>query len=173
MKKLKFAFILNEIILLCACNTSNKALATQNSMRDIVSIKDNTPHPRAVYTKDAVPRLVICMDDTIPKPSDIFTVAEQMPEFPKGKIALLNYLRDNLRYPPIAQENGIEGKVYIRFVVDTTGALTDIHVKRSVHGGCSEEAVRLIRAMPKWIPGRNNGKLVKVAYILPVPFKLE
>jgi protein TonB len=100
-------------------------------------------------------------------------VVEQMPEFPNGKVALSNYLRDSLRYPRLALDSDVEGKVYIRFIVDTTGALSDIQVKRGLSGGCTEEAVRLIRAMPKWIPGRQNGKLVKVYITLPVKFSLD
>jgi TonB family protein len=144
-----------------------------DSLRDIVSVKDDSPNGLPVYTKDAVPPPVVWVDTLISKHRDIHTIVEQMPNFPEGQVALHKYLRDSLHYPPVAQENGIEGKVYIRFVVDTNGELTHIGVRRGLQEDCDKEAIRLIRAMPKWIPGRHQGKLVKVSYVLPIKFNLE
>jgi TonB family protein len=100
-------------------------------------------------------------------------VVEQMPEFPGGQKALYKYLSDNIRYPVVARENGIEGTVYIGFVVNTDGQLSNIVVKRGVAGGCTEESVRVISSMPKWIPGKHNGEFVRVNFTMPIKFKLD
>ena len=100
-------------------------------------------------------------------------VVEQMPEFPGGQKALYKYLSENIRYPVVARENSIEGTVYIGFVVDTDGQLSNITVKRGVAGGCTEESVRVISSMPKWIPGKHKGELVRVNFTMPIKFKLD
>jgi protein TonB len=108
-----------------------------------------------------------------PEEPEIFTVVEQQPEFPGGQGELLAYLGKNISYPPIAQENGIEGTVVVRFVVNETGGISDIQIIRDIGGGCGKEAVRVVKSMPKWKPGRQRGKAVKVYFTLPVRFKLE
>ena len=102
----------------------------------------------------------------------IFTYVEQMPEFPGGQTELMKFLNKNLRYPPAARENGIEGRVVVQFVVDETGNISDLQVLRDIGGGCAEEAVRVVKQMPNWKPGKQNGNPVKVYYKLPVTFKL-
>lgn len=98
---------------------------------------------------------------------------EQVPEFPNGQKALFKWLSDNVKYPPIARENGIEGTVYIGFVVWKDGTIQNVQVKRGIGGGCNEESLRVVNAMPTWKPGRQNGKAVNVAFTLPIKFKLE
>lgn len=98
---------------------------------------------------------------------------EQMPEFPGGQEQLLKYLASNIRYPAIANEMGITGRVTLRFVVDKNGKISNITVLRGIGGGCDEEAVRVVKNMPSWRPGRQNGKEVPVYFTLPVLFKLE
>ena len=102
----------------------------------------------------------------------IFTYVEKMPSFPGGEKELVTYLSKNLHYPVAARENGIEGKVAIQFVVNEDGSITDVTVKRDIGGGCGDEAARVVRNMPKWNPGKQNGNAVKVQYTLPVTFKL-
>lgn len=103
-----------------------------------------------------------------------FTFVEQMPAFPGGEEALMKYLRNNTRYPHVAMENEIEGTVYIAFVVDREGNVIDVHLAgQKKGGGLDEEAVRVIQKMPKWKPGKQNGRAVAVVYNLPVKFKLE
>ena len=97
---------------------------------------------------------------------------EQMPEFPGGQTELIKYLQKNLRYPAAARENGIEGKVVLQFVVDETGNISDIQTVRDIGGGCAEEAIRVVKSMPPWKPGKQNGNAVKVYFKLPVTFKL-
>ncbi|MCQ2324501.1 MAG: energy transducer TonB [Paludibacteraceae bacterium] len=104
----------------------------------------------------------------------IFMVVEKMPEFPGGQQALFKYLTENVKYPVIAQENGIQGRVICQFVVNKDGAIVDVEVVRS--GGdpsLDKEAVRVIKSMPKWKPGQQRGKAVRVKYTVPVNFRLQ
>ncbi len=104
---------------------------------------------------------------------EVFTIVETMPEFPGGEAALRKFLADNIRYPTLAQENGIQGKVVIEFIIGKDGGVYDIAVNRSVEGSLDKEAVRVVNLMPKWIPGKKNGKTVKVKYFLPVLFRFQ
>ncbi len=104
----------------------------------------------------------------------IFVVVESMPEFPGGQQALFKYLSENVKYPVIAQENGIQGRVICQFVVNKDGSIVDVEVVRS--GGdpsLDKEAIRVIKSMPKWKPGKQRGKPVRVKYTVPVNFKLQ
>ncbi|MBP7212189.1 TonB family protein [bacterium] len=102
-----------------------------------------------------------------------YTAVEQMPQFPGGESELLKYIFDKLRYPTISQENGVQGKVYIRFVVSKTGEVKDAQVMRSLDPYCDKEALRVIRSLPRWIPGKQNGVNVPVYYVVPITFKLQ
>ena len=104
----------------------------------------------------------------------VFVIVESMPEFPGGQQALFKYLSDNIKYPVIAQENGIQGRVICQFTVNKDGSIVDIEVVRS--GGdpsLDKEAVRVIKTMPKWKPGKQRGKPVRVKFTVPVSFKLQ
>ena len=103
----------------------------------------------------------------------IFTVVEQMPMFPGGDAALMGYLRDNMHYPTVAAENGVQGRVVVGFVVERDGSITDVNVLRSVDPSLDREAVRVVKAMPKWTPGKQNGSAVRVKYQVPVTFRLQ
>lgn len=100
-------------------------------------------------------------------------MVEQKPEFPGGEAAMYKYLGDNIVYPSAASEEGIQGRVVVEFVVGKDGSITNVKVARPRHPALDKEAVRVIKSMPKWIPGRNNGQPVKVTYTLPVTFKLQ
>lgn len=104
---------------------------------------------------------------------DIIAFAEVMPEFPGGQKALLSYLSKNVKYPVIAQENGIEGKVYITFVVDEQGNIYDATIARGPDQSLNSEALRVVKSMPRWKPGMQGGKAVKVRYTVPVNFILQ
>ncbi|WP_080054115.1 M56 family metallopeptidase [Spirosoma aerolatum] len=104
---------------------------------------------------------------------EIFTVVEQVPEFPGGMQALGLYLARNLRYPKEAQQNRIQGRVFVQFVVTQEGDVQNLRVLKGIGGGCDEEAVRVVSQMPKWNPGRQNGEAVAVQYNLPIQFQLE
>ena len=102
-----------------------------------------------------------------------YTMVEQMPQFPGGDRELLSFIAKNLHYPTIAQEKGIQGKVFVRFVVSATGDVKDVKVMRSLDPYCDKEAIRVIQSLPKWIPGRQNGRNVPVYYTVPITFKLQ
>ena len=108
-----------------------------------------------------------------PVEEEVFDMVEQAPQFPGGPAELMSYLSKNIRYPVIAQENGIQGRVICQFVVGSDGSVRDIKVMRGVDPSLDKEAIRVIQSMPKWIPGRQNGKAVSVRYTLPVTFKLQ
>ena len=103
----------------------------------------------------------------------IFTVVEKDPEFPGGTDALYKYLAENIKYPQLARDNGITGKVYITFVVERDGSIANPKILRDIGGGCGAEAIRVVKAMPKWTPGKQRGKAVRVQFNLPVNFNLK
>ena len=101
----------------------------------------------------------------------VFDVVEEQPSFPGGQGALMQWLRDNIKYPVIAAENGIEGRVIVQFVVSKTGSISDVRVARGVDPSLDREAVRVVSSMPNWTPGKQNGTSVNVRYTLPVTLK--
>jgi protein TonB len=103
----------------------------------------------------------------------VFTIVEEMPSFPGGESERNKFLADNIVYPQQATENGIQGTVYISFVVDSKGNVTDVKILRGIGGGCDEEALRVVKLMPKWHPGKQNGKQVRVLFNMPIYFKLQ
>lgn len=105
--------------------------------------------------------------------AEIFTIVEEMPDFPGGMAKLAEYLAKNIKYPQMARESGIQGRVFVNFVVEPDGSVSNVNVMRSLGGGCDEEAMRVVKSMPKWKPGKQRGKAVRVSYILPVNFKLQ
>lgn len=98
---------------------------------------------------------------------------QQMPQFPDGEAAMLKWLAQNIKYPNIAKENGIQGRVIVQFVVSKTGDISQAQVVRGIGGGCDEEAIRVIKMMPKWKPGKNNGREVPVTFTMPIYFQLQ
>ena len=100
-------------------------------------------------------------------------MVEQKPMFPGGEAAMYKFLSDNIVYPPAAAEEGVQGRVVVEFVVAKDGSIQNVHVVRTRHPALDKEAVRVVKAMPKWVPGRNNGQPVKVTYTLPVTFRLQ
>ena len=111
-----------------------------------------------------------------PKPevaTKVFDVVEEMPSFPGGNGALMSYLNGNTKYPVVAQENGVQGKVIISFVVERDGSISDVKVARSVDPSLDREAQRVVKSMPRWKPGKQNGSAVRVKYTVPVVFRLQ
>ncbi len=102
-----------------------------------------------------------------------FVTVEQMPTFPGGEAEMMRFITNELKYPVVAQEQGIQGRVTIRFVVTKTGAISDVQVVRGIDPSCDKEAVRVVRAMPNWIPGKQNGLNVPVYFTLPIVFRLK
>ena len=99
--------------------------------------------------------------------------AEVMPEFPGGDQAMMDFVADNVKYPQEAIDKEISGRVMVGFVVEKDGSISDVKVVKGIGGGCDEEAVRVVNAMPKWKPGMDKGKPVRVSYMMPFTFKLQ
>lgn len=127
--------------------------------------EDNTPKVEVKY----VPVQVV---EEEPEEQTIFEVVENMPDF-RGQAALMQYLAKNIKYPTIAQENGTQGRVIVQFVVNKDGSIVDAKVVRSVDPYLDKEALRVINTMPKWKPGMQRGKPVRVKFTVPVMFRLQ
>jgi protein TonB len=124
-----------------------------------------------VQDDDMVP--VIRVDqEPAPDPNEPFTIVEEMPSFPGGQEALMKYIAKEMKYPEEAVENQIQGAVFVTFVVEVDGRISDLKVLRGIRYGCDEEALRVVKGMPKWTPGKQRGKEVRVQYNLPIRFKL-
>ena len=108
-----------------------------------------------------------------PKEEEIFTAVEQNPEFPGGTSEMYKYLGQNIKYPAAAQRANVSGRVFVKFVVEKDGSIGKVEVLKGIGFGCDEEAIRVIKSMPKWNPGRQNGKNVRVFYNMPVVYKLD
>ena len=103
----------------------------------------------------------------------VFDIVEQQPMFPGGLTALMKYLSEHTKYPVVAQENGVQGRVTVQFVVEKDGSISDVHVLRGVDPSLDKEAVRVVKSMPRWTPGKQNGINVRVNYRVPVLFRLQ
>ncbi len=142
-----------------------------------VSCSDNPETSSAVSSEEPPPPPPPPSDnlqksDTITK-DEVFVVVEDMPSFPGGEKARNNYFAKNVKYPEVARKEGIEGRVFVTFVVDKDGSIADVKILRGIGGGCDEEAIRVIENMPKWIPGKQRGKDVRVQFNMPIVFKLN
>lgn len=107
------------------------------------------------------------------KNQKVFDVVEQMPEFPGGMEALVKYMAENMKYPEDAKKQLVEGRVLVQFIVETDGSVSNTEVLKRVFPSLDAEAVRVISGMPKWIPGKQNGKVVRVKYTIPVSFRFK
>ncbi len=112
-------------------------------------------------------------EEVVEDTEEVFIIVEQMPQFPGGDEALLKYLATSVKYPVIAQENGIQGRVFVSFVIDKNGDVTNVRVARPFDPNLDKEAVRVVQSMPKWTPGKQRGKAVKVSYNVPINFVLQ
>ncbi|HNF49451.1 MAG TPA: energy transducer TonB [Chitinophagales bacterium] len=156
----KFIKYTNDTLLFDDVDYSNYTNETQVS-----NIEEN----------DIIPVTIDTIAYESPKESEVYDRASEMPEFPGGTAEMLKYVSRSIMYPKAAKEKGLEGKVIIKFYVDTDGTVKDpVVLKDGVGGGCAEEALRIVRSMPKWKPGYDNsGSKVKVYYIIPITFKLQ
>ena len=105
--------------------------------------------------------------------SDVYQIVEQMPEFPGGEAELYHYISKNIRYPQEAKEKGIQGRVFIGFIVEKDGSISNVRNLRGVDSELDAEAIRVIQSLPKWKPGKHKGEFVRVSYQIPIVFKLE
>ena len=149
-------------------------------LSDVIEIKENTEDVQTAEfsTEDdankgvEIHEVVQQVEEEEPEEQKIHVVVEKMPEFPGGNEAMSRWLSKNIKYPLIAQENNIQGRVVCQFVVNSDGKIVDVQVVRGVEASLDAEAVRVIKSMPAWTPGRQGGKNVRVKYTLPIRFKL-
>lgn len=149
-------------------------------LSDVIEIKENTEEVETAdfSTEDdankgvEIHEVVQQVEEEEPEEQKIHVVVEKMPEFPGGNEAMNRWLAKNIKYPLIAQENNIQGRVVCQFVVNSDGKIVDVQVVRGVESSLDAEAVRVIKSMPAWTPGRQGGKNVRVKYTLPIRFKL-
>ena len=141
------------------------AVGKQNEDRGVDDIINAQEHKDVVVVEEKKPEPV---DD-----NKVFESVEQNPQFPGGDAALLKYVSDHIRYPSVAQENNIQGRVVVQFVVTKTGSIGQVKVVRSKDPDLDKEAVRVVKTLPKFVPGKMNGHAVNVWYTLPITFRLQ
>ena len=141
----------------------DKEIATETKEGDDEGVDESLlePEPAPAVIEEA------------PKEEEPFTYVEQMPSFPDGTEAMYKYIYDKIKYPAIARENGISGQVIVQFVVSKEGDISKAKVVRGIGGGCNEEALRVVNGMPRWKPGKHNGRAVPVTFTLPIKFVLQ
>ena len=149
-------------------DTVETGLMTQ----DELSAKPNIEMPLAeefTVVEEQKPQVI----EEPPKEKEIFTVVEEQPRYPGGGQERIKFLQNNIKYPVEARELGIQGRVFLTFVVEVDGSITDVRVLRGIGGGCDMEAVRVVKSMPRWIPGKQRGIPVRVQFNLPIKFTLQ
>ena len=133
----------------------------------LVNADDNANQAQDAFVKVEVEEEEVAAEE------EVFLVVEDDPEFPGGLDALSLFIANNIKYPQLAKENNIEGRVYVTFVVEKDGSVGQVKVLRDIGGGCGQEAVRVVKSMPKWKPGKQRGKPVRTQFNLPVSFTLQ
>ena len=173
------AFSLFFMILMTSCRSTVRPVSDKLSQSTITAAVDES------YQEDSSKRIVyapngdmvdwedINIDDEPTDTNDIYMVVEDSPQFPGGLQALLDYLHDNIKYPESCRRDSIQGRVIISFVVEKDGSINSAEIVKGVHEQLDAEALRVIDAMPKWKPGKQRGKTVRVKYAIPVNFRLD
>lgn len=147
-----------------------------NIVDDDVEIEDELFIEETDVTDDMVidvAPVISTQEEEEEEDTQVFFIVEDMPEFPGGELALRQYIANAIKYPVIAQENGIQGRVYVTFVVNTDGSIADARIARGVDPSLDKEALRVVNALPKWKPGKQRGKPVRVSYTVPINFVLQ
>jgi protein TonB len=147
--------------------TIETGLATQDELSNRVS-NEVPQEEEQIVVKDEKPQVIEQKQE-----AEIFTVVEEQPQYPGGEGALMTYLQQNIKYPEEAKELGIQGRVFVTFVVEVDGSITDVRVLRGIGGGCDQEAIRVVQSMSKWVPGKQRGVPVRVQFNLPIKFTLQ
>ena len=173
------AFSLFFMILMTSCRSTVRPVSDKLSQSTITAAVDES------YQEDSSKRIVyapngdmvdwedINIDDEPTDTNEIYMVVEDSPQFPGGLQALLDYLHDNIKYPESCRRDSIQGRVIISFVVEKDGSINSAEIVKGVHEQLDAEALRVIDAMPKWKPGKQCGKTVRVKYAIPVNFRLD
>jgi len=144
-----------------------------NIVDDDVEIDEELDIEDTEIDEDTEVEFDISLEEEETDDAPVFFIVEEMPEFPGGDLELRKYIANSVKYPVIAQENGIQGRVYVQFVVGTDGAVSQVKVARGVDPNLDKEAIRVVQSMPKWKPGKQRGKAVKVSYTVPINFVLQ
>ncbi|MBR1514109.1 MAG: TonB family protein [Bacteroidales bacterium] len=142
----------------------------KTTVRTVIAEDESGEHSRKVSTATYPDNPV--EDKMQPDKDGVFQIVEEMPQFPGGEPKLMEYIAKNLNYPQEARDKGIDGRVFIGMVIEKDGSVSNVKVLRGIGGGCDEEAVRVIKALPKWTPGKKDGKPARVSYQIPINFKL-
>lgn len=137
----------------------------------VVDQVEITPQEEDMNTKIEIPVVAPVEEEEIE--DEIFTIVEKQPSYPGGDKARVEFINKNIKYPTIAQESGIQGTVYVSFVVNKDGKIVDVQVVRGVHQSLDNEAIRVVKAMPPWVPGEQRGKPVRARFTLPIRFTLK
>ena len=142
---------------------SDDSLAHASETEETTPAVKSTTETGEITAESSVPKKVFT--------GKVYEIVEQIPEYPGGLTALMNYLRTNTRYPAAAQKAGIEGRVIVSFIVEPNGSVSNVEIVRSVDTDLDQEALRVVRQMPKWKPGKHDGSTVRFKYHLPIKFK--
>jgi protein TonB len=143
---------------------------TMVSQEDLNAKPSNAPPPSDEEIAPKEEKKQVIEQEAKPEP---FTVVEEMPGFPGGDAEMYKFITTTIKYPEEAKELGIQGKVFVNFVVEADGSISDVRLIRGIGGGCDEEAIRVVKAMPKWIAGKQRGVPVRVYFNLPIKFTLQ
>ncbi|HET8962664.1 MAG TPA: energy transducer TonB [Chitinophagales bacterium] len=146
--------------------------STDDKESDTMEFDEITNNEKSV-AETSSKKIPEAVSTTSSENANIFLIVEQMPEFPGGEEAMYKFLAENIKYPALAKDNSIQGTVYIKFVVSDKGKISDAVVVRGIGSGCDEEALRVVKKMPNWSPGMQEGKQVDVYYTLPIKFQLK
>lgn len=147
-----------------------------NIVDDEVEIEDELQIEDTEVTEDMIIDVAPVVQTAKEEEADeaeVFFIVEDMPEFPGGELALRQFIANSIKYPVIAQENGIQGRVYVQFVVDADGSVSEPRIARGVDPSLDKEALRVVSMLPKWKPGMQRGKPVRVSYTVPINFQLQ
>ena len=161
--------------------TNDDEFEEEKAAKDVDKVMENEAQAGTIdvtegtndLNKQTIVQEVIAETKPVEEAPVSIAMVEQKPSFPGGEAAMYQWLSSNIQYPAVASEEGIQGRVVVEFVVGKDGSITNVKVLRPRHPALDKEAVRVIKSMPKWVPGRNNGQPVKVTYTLPVTFKLQ
>lgn len=144
-----------------------------NIVEDDVEIDDELDIADVEADQDTEVAIVEMTEEEEVEEEEVFYIVENMPEFPGGDVALRTYIAQNVKYPEIAKENGLSGKVFVQFVINQKGEVQDVKIARGVDPALDKEAIRVVQNLPKWKPGSQRGKPVKVSYTVPINFQLN
>jgi len=146
----------------------------ENTVEVEKDIEINAAADQETYVQEYIPPIQVEEDEEeVIEEEEIFVVVESMPSFPGGMYKLMEYLHKNIKYPLLAKELNIQGRVFVTFVIEKDGSVNDVKLLRGIGGGCDEEAIRVVKSMPKWIPGSQRNIPVRVQYNLPINFRLQ